>query len=74
MKHTLILYESIEKVLLFKVDKDLSHLNGIYIGQDGSDIENELNHLIYTNDGDLKLTELKEPTKDWTWFIKCGEV
>lgn len=74
MKHTLVLYEAYEKTLFFKVNQDLSHLNEVYIGQNGDDLEDELNTLIYTSDGNFKLTEIKKPTKDWTWFIKCGEV
>lgn len=74
MKHTLILYEAYEKTYFFKVEKDLSHLNGIYLGENNTAQENELSELIYSDSGDFNLKEIKEPTKDWTWFIKCGEV
>ena len=74
MKHTLILYEGHEKTSLFVVNKDLSYLTNVYIGEYGNELEQELNDLIYDENGSLKLKPIDEPTKDWTWFIKCGEV
>lgn len=79
MKHTLLLYQGFSGVYFFKVEGDLSKFHGTFIGSEYDDkdklkLEQELNDLIYTEEGEFKLTKLDEPTKDWTWFAHCGEV
>jgi len=32
----------------------------------------ELNELVYTEDGKLKVTFLDKPTKDWDHYVECG--
>lgn len=63
----------------FELDGDRRDLNGLYINStDDLDI---LQDTVYEKDpdaegkyGEYQVKELKEPTKDWDFFIMCGEV
>lgn len=75
---TLFLFEYfMEGSFFFELPGDYSHLNGVQI--DGSDSDHatdsnkgELYSLVFDEDGDIKVEELSEPSKDWTFFVKCG--
>lgn len=71
---TLVLFEEIpEKSFFFVLEGDYRYLNNIYINASGDkEKAEELNSLVYTNEGLVKVDELDEPTKDWDYFIKCG--
>ena len=71
-EHTLVLFEEYEKTFLFKVDKNLSSLDGVYIGELNNDNEKKLLEILFNDDGSYKLEPLEKPTKNWDWFIKCG--
>lgn len=73
-EHTLILFEHIDGSKFFKVEDNLSRYHDIYIGQEDDPKEIELSDIIYNDDGDFKLKEIDNPTKDYTWFIKCGSL
>lgn len=71
---TLFLFEEVpEESYFFELEGDYSNLNDIYINS-SSDKEKVqlLSELVFTSDGIIKINKMKEPTKDWDIFIKCG--
>lgn len=73
---TLILFEMIpEDSFFFEASGDFRQLQDIYINCcDDKNLIKELTELVYTDDGEIKVEKLKEPTKDWDFFVKCGIV
>jgi hypothetical protein len=61
-------------LIFFELEGDYRHFNGINIneGEDPQNIEDELYDLVYKEGGELIITPLKEPTKDWDYFVKVG--
>ncbi len=64
-----------------ELEGDFRHLNDVYINtyieDEGEQTEynkkvEQLNNLLYKEDGHYKVTFLSEPTKDWDYFIHCG--
>jgi len=80
---TLFLYENgHESAFFFELEGNYSRLNDVYIngcpfeGQDENEYEklcDGLNNLVSLPDEPYwKVTKLDTPTKDWTYFVKCG--
>lgn len=76
MTKTLFLFElHPESLCLFELEGDHRRFDGVIISAvgDDKDLQDELAALIYDGDtGEFKPTKLKEPTRDWTYFVKCG--
>lgn len=60
----------------FELEGDYRHLNNVYINAgdaDDADKEDELDKLVYKRlTGRFMPDKLLEPTRDWTYFVKCG--
>ena len=72
---TLFLFEEVpSRSFFFELEGDHSEFNEIYINNMGEELlQQKLTSLIYDQDtGALLIKELKEPTRDWTHFVKCG--
>ena len=72
---TLFLFELFDSdSFFFELEGDYSRFNGEYINSSSTadNIANELSLLVYETDGEVKVTKLSKPTKDWTHFVKCG--
>lgn len=71
---TLVLFEEVPvKSFFFVLEGDYRHLNNVYINAGHNEEKAaELNALVYTSEGVVKVDELDEPIKDWDYFIKCG--
>lgn len=76
VKKTLFLFDATDKQpALFELDGDYRRLDGVYINDIDSSDEHtaELSALVYhPESGDFLPTKLAEPTRDWTYFVKCG--
>jgi ferritin len=79
---TLMLFEEHpERILFFELQGDYQHLNGVYINDKSSSIDrqSELYAVVYKSERQVdesvyNLQELTIPTKDWTYFVKCGVI
>ena len=72
---TLFLFEMIpDESFFFELEGDHSHLNGAYINSNGcSEVDSdELNDIVFDEQGGIRVVQLTEPSKDWTHFVKCG--
>ena len=75
---TLFLFDQCgcETPFFFEKEGDYSHLNGAYINSVDTSNEhcNELQTLLYDNDGELlhSIELLDKPTKDWDFFVIVG--
>jgi hypothetical protein len=74
MKTLISFYNEVERDLSFyEAAGDLRHLNGVIInGGTDEELHDELDTLLYDEDGEEKIEKLKSPTKDWDFYISCG--
>lgn len=72
----LFLSGQIEDSFFFTLPGNYRHLNNIYINSADSEegAQKELLRIVYNDRGVKMIKQLDSPTKDWTYFIKCGEL
>lgn len=70
-ERTLFLFENHDESFFFELEGNFKHLNNTYIGEDQSMNEYELERIIYI---DKNFKKIEEPTKNWTYFVKCGDI
>jgi hypothetical protein len=72
---TLFLFEEYEDLFFFQMCGSFKHLDGTYLNSTGDeDKQQELQALVYDDDGNRKIESLVAPTKDWDYFVRCGIV
>lgn len=72
--------ESVMTPDFFELEGNYSHLNGVFINGDHSELWDELTQILNTpyewgHDCEpfpQEIKILKEPTKDWDHFVVCG--
>lgn len=71
---TLFLFLEFEETFFFEVEGNFKKFNNVYIGSvsDDKSLQQELNDLVYDENGGRKVKVLDEPTTDWTYFVKAG--
>lgn len=86
MAKTLMMFEGFGDgdTVFFELDGDYRHLDGVILNGGAPKgmsekkydrLVDELSALVYHADsGDMKLTQLREPTKDWDHFVRCGSI
>lgn len=83
---SLVLFEDSENgATFFELEGDARRFHEVYINASAPEgeeavhtsdeyvaLQEELSDLMFTDEGELKLDELEEPTRDWTFFVRCG--
>lgn len=80
---TLMLFEAPDGSYFFETEGDQRRFQDVYINADVPEnvqhtseayeqLQDDLADILLTEDGDYKLNELDEPTKDWDFFVRCG--
>lgn len=81
MSKTLFLFQEDFTPNFFELGGDYSHLDKTYINSDPPDGVSqeeydkrcdELNELVYTENGKYKVIFIDKPTKDWDHYVECG--
>lgn len=60
-----------EDEFFFELSGDRRVLDNVYINTN-SKHSDKLNEIVYDEEGNIKVQKLKQPTKDWDFFVTCG--
>lgn len=61
-----------DSAFFFELSGDYRHLDDTFIGSDNEIKGQELNNLVFDEEGEVIVSKLNEPTRTWDYFITCG--